>query len=409
VRLDLKKGWLNRNVLATGIVSLLSDASHEIVTALLPLFITLSSALGGLGADAALLGTIEGLSDGLSSASKPVSGHLSDRSKRRKPWMVFGYVATGVLLPAIAFVQTYIGLAILRISSWIGRGVRGPPRDALLSDSVQPEQYGKAFGFHRAMDSIGAVIGPVLAFLLLPYLGVRHTILVAFVPGALSVLVVVLFIKETKGVRKGDDTVTLRDSISSLPRRFKLLLVAQGTFGIGNFANSLFILAALQIMSPSLGEIAAASASLGLYALLNAVYALASFPVGVLADKRGKAGLLGLGYLFNALACLILAFWIDSVVVIGFAFVAVGLQLAFTDTTEAALAAELLPKKVVGTGYGVLQFVDGVGDFASSFVVGMLWVLFSPVVGLLYSALLSVIAWATILWLMRKPHPDAGV
>ena len=398
------KAWLNRNVLATGIVSLLSDAGHEIVTALLPLFVTLSSAMGGLGANAALLGTIEGLSDGLSSAAKPVSGHLSDRSRRRKPWMVLGYVATGVLLPAVAFVQTYIGLAVLRISSWVGRGVRGPPRDALLSDSVQPEQYGKAFGFHRAMDSIGAVIGPTLAFLLLPYLGVRHTILFAIIPGALSILVVVLFIKEAKRGLVSDKAVTFRASISSFPRNFKLLLVAQGTFGIGNFANSLFILAALQILTPSLGEMAAASASLGLYVLLNAVYALASFPVGVLADRRGKAGLLGLGYLFNALACLILAFWINSVMVIGFAFVAVGLQLAFTDTAEAALAAELLPKKVVGTGYGVLQLVDGVGDFASSFVVGLLWVIFSPVVGLVYSALLSVIAWAMILWLMRKPH-----
>jgi MFS family permease len=318
--------------------------------------------------------------------------------------MVLGYVATGVLLPAVAFVQTYIGLAVLRISSWVGRGVRGPPRDALLSDSVQPEQYGKAFGFHRAMDSIGAVIGPTLAFLLLPYLGVRHTILFAIIPGALSILVVVLFIKEAKRGLVSDKAVTFRASISSFPRNFKLLLVAQGTFGIGNFANSLFILAALQILTPSLGEMAAASASLGLYVLLNAVYALASFPVGVLADKRGKAGLLGLGYLFNALACLILAFWINSVMVIGFAFVAVGLQLAFTDTAEAALAAELLPKKVVGTGYGVLQLVDGVGDFASSFVVGLLWVIFSPVVGLVYSALLSVIAWAMILWLMRKPH-----
>jgi len=404
VRPNPTKAWLNRNVLATGIVSLLSDAGHEIVTALLPLFVTLSSAMGGLGANAALLGTIEGLSDGLSSAAKPVSGHLSDRSRRRKPWMVFGYVATGVLLPAVAFVQTYIGLAVLRISSWVGRGVRGPPRDALLSDSVQPEQYGKAFGFHRAMDSIGAVIGPTLAFLLLPYLGVRHTILFAIIPGALSILVVVLFIKEAKRGLVSDKAVTFRASISSFPRNFKLLLVAQGTFGIGNFANSLFILAALQILTPSLGEMAAASASLGLYVLLNAVYALASFPVGVLADKRGKAGLLGLGYLFNALACLILAFWINSVMVIGFAFVAVGLQLAFTDTAEAALAAELLPKKVVGTGYGVLQLVDGVGDFASSFVVGLLWVIFSPVVGLVYSALLSVIAWAMIIWLMRKPH-----
>ena len=404
MRPNSTKAWLNRNVLATGIVSLLSDASHEIVTALLPLFVTLSTAMGGLGANAALLGTIEGLSDGLSSAAKPVSGHLSDRSGRRKPWMLFGYIATGVLLPAIAFVQTYIGLAAVRISAWVGRGVRGPPRDALLSDSVQPEQYGKAFGFHRAMDTMGAVIGSTLAFLLLPYLGIRHTILFAFIPGAFSVLVVVLFIKEVKRVSVSDKDVTFRASISSLPRNFKLLLVAQGTFGIGNFANTLFVLAALQILTPSLGVTAAASASLGLYTLLNVVYALASFPVGVLADKRGKAGLLGLGYLFNALACIILAFWINNVIVLGFAFVAVGLQLAFTDTTEAALAAELLPKKVVGTGYGILQFVDGVGDFVSSFVVGLLWVIFSPMVGLLYSALLSVIAWVMILWLMRKPH-----
>ncbi len=392
---------MNRNVFATGIVSLLSDASHELITALLPIFVTLGSALGGLGSNAAALGTIEGLSDGLSSASKPWSGHLSDRTGRRKPWMVIGYLATGILLPSVAFVKSVFGLGFLRATSWIGRGLRGPPRDALLSDSVEPEQYGKAFGFHRAMDSMGAVLGPILALILLPILGVRHSILFGVIPGVVSVIVVVLFVKETKRRIAEDKVLTFRDGISSLPSRFRLFVTAQGVFGMGNFANSLFILAALQILTPSLGQTAAATLSLGLYALLNAIYAVASFPVGVLADRRGKAGLLGVGYLLNAVACVILAFWIDNVLLIGLAFVAVGLQLAFTDTTEAAFAAELLPKRVVGTGYGVLQFVDGVGDFVSSFVVGVLWVALSPTVGLLYSAALSVGAWAMILWLMR--------
>ncbi|MEM0449163.1 MAG: MFS transporter [Methanomassiliicoccales archaeon] len=396
-----EKGWLNRNVLGTGLVSLLSDASHEMVTALLPIFITLSSALGGLGANAAVLGTIEGLSDGLSSFTKPIAGHLSDRTKKRKPWMVAGYTATAVLLPAIALIQNVLSLAALRISAWAGRGMRGPPRDALLSDSVEPKHYGKAFGLHRAMDSIGAIVGPVLAFLMLPLLGVRGTMLLAFIPGLLSVLVVVFLIKEVKV--KTSASKSFKTSIQGLPKRFRYLIAAQAVFGVGNFANVLFVLAAMEILTPSLGALTAASIAVGLYALLNAIYAAMSFPVGVLADRHRKHILLGFGYLFNALACIILALWSQNLILIGLAFVAVGLQLAFTDTIEGALAAELLPKDISGTGFGALQFVDGVGDLISSTVVGILWVVFSPVVGLIYSALLSLLAFALILRLMRIP------
>jgi MFS family permease len=398
-----ERGWLNRNVLGTGLVSLLSDASHEMISALLPIFITLSTALGGLGANAAVLGTIEGLSDGLSSATKPIAGYFSDKTKRRKPWMILGYVTTAVLLPAIAFVHSVAELAVLRISAWGGRGLRGPPRDALLSDSVESKHYGKAFGLHRAMDSTGAIIGPVLVFLLLPVFGVRNTLLVAFIPGALSILVVVFLIKEIRVKSTATEALGFRMSLRLLPRRFGHLLMAQAAFGVGNFANVLFILAALEILTPSLGAVAAASAAVGLYALLNVIYALISFPVGVLADKHSKPLLLGVGYLFNAMACLILSLWSENILLIGLAFIAVGLQLAFTDTTEGALAAELLPKNVTGTGYGALQFVDGIGDFISSTVVGILWVVFSPIVGLLYSAVLSVVAFGLIVWLVRVP------
>jgi len=397
-----KEGWLNRNVLATGFTSLLSDASHEMITALLPIFVTLSTALGGLGASAAILGLIEGASDGLSSLSKPISGHLSDRTKKRKPWMVLGYIATGILLPAMAFVQSTFQLAMIRISAWMGRGVRGPPRDALLSDSVGPEHYGKAFGLHRAMDSMGAIIGPTMAFLLLSYLGVRETMLFALIPGILSVMVVVLFIKEVKRPKNTMRKVDFRSSLRELPKRFRYLVLAQGVFGVGNFTNVLFTLAALTILTPSMGPIAAASTSVMLYTLLNVVYAVTSYPVGVLADRYNKSILLGLGYFFNAFACLLMTLWTGNMLILGLAFLAVGLQLALTDTTEAALAAELLPKDIVGTGYGVLQLVDGVGDFLSSFIVGIIWVAVSPQIGLLYSAVLSIMAVLVILFLMSE-------
>jgi MFS family permease len=151
-----------------------------------------------------------------------------------------------------------------------------------------------------------------------------------------------------------------------------------------------------------IGPIAAASASIGLYVILNFIYAVGSFPVGVLADRHNKAILLGMGYLFNAMACLLLALWTGNILVLGLAFIAVGLQLALTDTAESALAAELLPRDIVGTGYGVLQLVDGVGDFSSSFIVGVIWVVLSPQIGLLYSMVLSVVATLLIVILLGK-------
>jgi len=390
--------WLNRNVLGTGIVSLLSDAGHEIVTSLLPAFLTLSTALGGLGASAAVLGLIEGFSDGLSSLAKPISGFISDKTNKRKPWMNFGYISTGILLPAAALVQNWFQLAILRVSAWVGRGLRGPPRDALLSDSVERENYGKAFGFHRMMDTLGAIMGPVLVLLLLPILGIRGTILFALIPGTASAVIVIFYIKEVKRFpHEGKKSPTFKASLTSLSSGFRRLLIAQGIFGIGNFANSLFVLAAISILSPSMGAIAATSAGVGLYVLLNIIYAVGSYPVGILADRHSKAVLLGLGYLFNALACLGLILWTNNLIFLGLIFAAVGLQLAFTDTSEAALAAELLPKQVMGTGYGVLELVDGVGDFLSSFIVGVLWVALSPQIGLFYSAILSILAMTFII------------
>src|SRR5208283_4661139 len=150
-----ERSWLNSNVLGIGLTSLFSDMSHEMATAILPFFVIFV-----LGGNAAIVGLIEGSADGLVSLFKSYSGYYSDKSGKRLPIMYLGYLATGILIPAIGFATNLAEVFLLRAGAWIGRGARGPPRDALMTESVSPNSIGKAFGFERAMDSLGAVIGP---------------------------------------------------------------------------------------------------------------------------------------------------------------------------------------------------------------------------------------------------------
>ena len=245
-----KTSWLSGNVFFLGFVSLLSDASHEMATAVLPFFLTIE-----LGYSAAVLGLIEGFSDGASSFVKPFSGYMSDRMGRRKPPINLGYGLTGLLVPIIGFASNWVQIAGLRVGAWIGRGARGGPRDALLADSVTSEFHGRAFGFHRAMDTIGATIGPALALVLVTILGYREIFFLAALPGIAAVFIVVFLVKDIKRKQSGDSPkgpgffLTIR----SLPRTFKLFIAGVGMFGIANFANTLFTLRAEQVLAPGMG------------------------------------------------------------------------------------------------------------------------------------------------------------
>jgi MFS family permease len=399
--------WLNRNVLAMGLTSLFGDAGHEMVTAVLPFFLAV------IGAGPEALGLIEGFSDGASSFVKSFAGYLSDKIGKRKPIINIGYFLTGIFTPLIAVASSWLQVLGLRVTAWLGRGARGPPRDALLADSVPSEATGKAFGFHRTMDTLGAIIGPALALFFLTFLNYNQIIAISVVPGMIAFFIVIFFVREARKktspstpIVSTHGDVMVKDkgfvkSIKTLPRSFNLFLVGVGVFGLGNFANSLFTLRAQEVLAPRVGALEASAIAVGLYTLLNVAYAASSFPIGALSDKIGRRRILAAGYFISAITCLGTAFLTADFLVLIPLFLLAGFFTAITDTIEGTAAADLLPTESRGTGFGVLQTVNGIGDFASSAVVGALWVLISPVMAFGYAAILSAIGGIILLYLTR--------
>jgi MFS family permease len=294
------QGWLNRSVLGFGVASFLSDAGHEAATAALP------ALLAVLGAPPAALGLIEGVADGASSAAKMAGGWLADRPSWRKPIAVAGYLVTGVTTGAYALVTAWPALLAARSMGWMARGARGPARDAMLADAVPPDARGRAFGFHRAMDTLGAVVGPALATALVATVSLPHVFGRAMVPGVLAGVAFLALVRKD-GSRAPDRPLRLGQSLSALPLRFRRFLVAVLLFGVGDFARTLLILRAAMLLGPTMGAARATTVAMSLYVLHNIVYAGASFPIGWLADKVDPKRLLVLGYAVGTLTAVLAA------------------------------------------------------------------------------------------------------
>lgn len=389
--------WLNRNVAAMGFTSLFSDASHEMTTSALPSFLT--ELVGAVSAPQ-ILGLITGLSDASSSFVKIFSGWLSDRLQRRKPLVVLGYVLTGLFVGIIGFARDWIETFVYRVLAWMGRGTREPPRDALLADSVDKRFYGHAFGFHRAMDTVGAILGPLLAFLLISWLGPRNVFFFSLIPGSIAVLIIVIGMKET--VRKPEAQRGLFWHMKSLPGDFKVFLFIMFVFGIANFNRTLLLLRVQEVLTPLNGIIIAASVSILLYTIRNIAQALADYGIGSLSDKLGRKSLLAsFGFFLFGITSLGFVYATDIYFFV-FLFVLSGISAATYTALEKAYAADLLPSSIRGTGYGVLQTIDGIGDFISSFVVGTIWALISPELSFVYAALLSFVSTLLLLGMMKR-------
>lgn len=392
--------WLNRNVFGMALASFFSDAGHEMATAILPLF------LAAIGAPAAGLGAIEGVADALSSLVKLASGWLSDRLGRRKPIAVTGYLLTGLTTGLFALTSAWPQVLLARALGWLGRGMRGPVRDAMLAESVPAAARGRAFGFHRAGDTLGAITGPLLALAMLSLLAgkeatqstYRQIFWLTLIPGLLSALSFAMLVKEQRP--SGSASAGLFRSIRGLPLRFRLFLVGVGVFGAGDFAHSLLTLRAAQMLTPSMGATLAGRTAIALYVVHNVFYAAMSYPIGALADRIGKRGLLALGYGTAALMGVGWIVAVPSTWYLGVLFALGGTFIAAEDTLEGALAGDLLPADVRGTGYGMLATVNGLGDFLSSVIVGALWTAVSPAAGFAYATVLFV-AGAALIYLVR--------
>ena len=391
------KGWLNRNILGMGLASLFSDMNHEMATAVLPIF--LSSVLG---APAFALGVIEGVADGVSTLFEVWSGWYSDRIGKRKGLAAFGYFVTAVSKATFALATNWWHVLIGRTAGWIGWSIRSPVRDALLTESTTPATVGRAFAFHRTMDTLGAILGPLIATLLLTQVSIRIIFLVSLIPGLCAVGSIVFLVKEK--ARK-PDTRNPWHSVKNLPPDFLKFLVPIGLFGIANFAPTLLILRAQDLLTPSLGAIAAGAFAVGLYTFSNVVYALVGYPIGVLADKFSKRVILSVGFALFGLLCLGFTFADESKSILVVLFALNGLYTAIIESSQPALASTLIPDAQHGTGFGVMSGVDGVGDFLSSVAVGVIWSVISPNTGFTVAGVLAFLS-AAMLYSMRFP-PNA--
>ncbi len=387
--------WLNKNIVALGFTSLFSDLGHEMTTALLPAFII------SIGGSPSILGFIEGCSDAATSFVKIIAGWYSDYTGKRKPIAALGYLTTALGVGMLTFTKTWPQVFFARIIAWMGKGFRKPARDALLADSIPSDvgtqYYGRIYGFHRAMDSIGAIGGPALAALLMGYCSLRTTLFISFFPELIAFFIILFFV--TDSPKKETERHGLFESALALPYPFIMFLIAVCIFGIGNFAMSLFMLRAIELLTPTHGAAAARGITIMCYALYNLIYAAGSLPLGYLGDLINKRILLAIGYALTAATYACFLFNPTSIIPIALLFILAGIGVAITDGTERATAAELLPEQVRGTGFGSLSFIQGIGDFASSVMVGLLWTYVSAMYGFLYASITCFLGAACMLYI----------
>jgi MFS family permease len=389
--------WLNRTVLGIGLASLCSDFSHEIATALLPAF------LASMGVAAAWLGIIEGVSDGLSSVAKMGSGFYTDKLQRRKPIAVLGYIVTALGTASFGLASTAWHVLLARASAWLGRGVRTPVKKALLASAVTKETYGRAFGFERMMDTIGAIIGPTSALFLLAAFHHHYPPLFALtlIPGLTAAALIAFVVQEKE--RKPVSHISFSDRMRSMPGPYRKFLVAVGLFGSGDFAHSMLILLAAQKLTPTLGAAKAASIAVGLYVVHNILYASSAPVSGWLADRFKKPFVLAAGYALAAvMAVLVIALPI-TVWTFVLIFVLGGIYIGVEETLEDSLCAELVDEEHHGMAFGVLATVNGIGDLISSIAVGLLWTEFGTRVAFGYSAVLFILGSLLVLRTGRSP------
>ena len=389
--------WLNRTVLGVGLTSLFSDWAHETATSVLPAFLAV------IGAGPAWLGAIEGIADGLSSFSKLWAGHFTDRLQKRKPLVLTGYAITALATASFAFATQAYDVLFGRVLAWLGRGVRSPSKKAILAADVPPGAYGRAFGFERLMDTVGAVAGPLTALWLMKLTdhSYRKVFLYTLIPGLLAVAIFAILVRERPIAAK--EKKSFLTGLRALPIPFRKLLLGVGVFGAGDFSHTLLILYATKMLTPAHGLAKAASIAVGLYTLHNIFYAGSAYLSGWLSDYLPQRKyVLAAGYALAGVTALLLCTATQSLWLLAVIFIIAGLYMGTEEALEDSLAAEFVPKEQHGMAFGTMAAVNALGDFLSSVVVGALWSAFNVAIAFGASAVLFF-AGALLILRLREP------
>jgi MFS family permease len=381
-------------VIAFGITSFFTDVGSEMIFPLLPLFLT------SLGAAPAFLGLVEGGADFVSSTLKLASGYVADRIPRKKPLVMLGYGLAAVARPLMGIATLPWHVLAVRVTDRIGKGIRTAPRDALISGAVPPEQAGRAFGLHRAMDHAGAVVGPLVATALLAAgWSLRDVFFAAVVPGAIALLVLSA-VREQPQARASRGTPsaapvsepTTADGVaaaSPLPRSFIQYLAIVGLFALGNASDAFLLLRARDL------GVAEALVPM-LWTVLHVSKLGFTYWGGMLADRFPRARLVALGWAVFALAYVGLAY-ATSAVQVWALFVFYGLYYGLTEPTERAMVKDLAPAGAQGRAFGLYNFVLGVVAVPAGLLTGFVWQSVSPRAALLMGACLGLASCALLL------------
>jgi MFS family permease len=378
-----------------GVTSFLTDVSSEII---FPLFAPFTTEV--LGASAAALGLIEGLAESAASLFRVASGWWSDKLGRRKPFVVSGYGLSTAVKPALAAATSWPHALAVRFADRAGKGVRTAPRDVIISVSSKRSVRGKAFGLHRTLDTLGAVLGPVLAFLLLPIFGYRGVFLIAALPAVVAVIVLIIFVREIRGTKR--IRISFISGVRSIEPEFRLYLAIATIFALGNFSWAFLVLRANALgIATGLTPLKAAGVVALLYAFSNLIYAIASTPSGILSDRIGRRPVLSLGYGVFGITCVGFAIASTTWHAI-LLFATYGLFRGITDGVQKAYISDLVVPKLRGTAMGTFDSVVGIAAFPASFIAGIIWSAVSPQAAFAYGAVLSFTAALFMTTALRK-------
>ncbi|MHB0977346.1 MAG: MFS transporter [Candidatus Aquicultorales bacterium] len=377
------------NVVVVGTVSLLTDISSEMIYPLMPLFLTTV-----LGAPVSAIGIIEGIAESTAGILKMFSGWLSDRLGKRKQLIVTGYGISNLIKPLLYLATAWPQVLFLRFLDRVGKGIRTAPRDAIVADSTDSRSRGRAFGFHRAMDTVGAAVGPLLALAVLSFIpgesGLRTAFLIAAVPGTIAVLVAAKFLRERRP--SGEERALPKIGFKGLPRNFKIFSLIALVFAAGNFSDAFLILRARDVgMAMALIPLA--------YFVFNIAHAVFAFPLGAVSDRLGRRRVIVLGYLIFSAVYLGFAL-ASSPAHAWFLFIAYGLYYAATEGVQRAFIGDLVAEGSRATAMGTFNALTGLALLPASLIAGTLWEAVGPQAAFLYGSALSLTA-AALLTVVR--------
>lgn len=390
---DKKIIGLQRNVFFTGLVSFFMDVSSEMIYPLVPLFLA-----NVIGVNKSVIGLIEGIAESTASLLKVFSGWFSDRIGNRKWLMAVGYGISTLSRPFVALATGWQQVLGSRFIDRFGKGVRTAPRDAIIAESTDKSSLGKAFGFHRSMDTMGAVVGPAMALF---FLGIfsndyRKVFWLSMIPGAIAVLLIIFFIAEKKK-EPNVQAERPRLTLAHFDWRFKFFVVIAALFAVGNSSDVFLILRAEQVGIPTFTIPV-------VYLMFNLVYSLSAIPAGIAADRFGRKRVILLGFLLFAI--LYFGFAVaGSPNAIWILFGLYGLFMGLTEGIQKAFLATIIPQDFKATAFGVYNTVVGLAMFPASLIGGWLWDHVSPSATFYFGAItasLSAILFIAFIIVIRK-------